>query len=402
MSVQSKQTKPELTPFGAALAGALGACFSNAVVYPLDVAKTRIQATSPTSKGKRKDDMTMLSVLRDMLQEEGIMGWYSGFAATMLNTFSTQYAYFFFYSFIRTAYTKRLASRLPKGSKVPPLSTAAELALGAVAGALSQIFTIPVSVIATRQQIGKSLRQTSKPSLIANDKDGESEGAECRIEVEPGSTDEEAQEQRARKEESETDDNSFVTVAREIIREDGITGLWRGLKPSMVLTVNPAITYGMYERLKGILLLARAKTGADEKMTPWMSFVLGAFSKTLATIVTYPYIMAKVRIQARTSDPDVDDAADSDVDRTDDADKLLGGSAPASDPHPRGRVKQTGALGLLLRVLRTEGIGGWYQGMSAQIIKAVLSQALLFVSKEQFERWALVILILLSKLRSRA
>lgn len=71
--------------------------------------------------------------------------------------------------------------------------------------------------------------------------------------------------------------------------------------------------------------------------------------------------MAKVRIQARTSDPDVDDAADSDVDRTDDADKLLGGSAPASDPHPRGRVKQTGALGLLLRVLRTEGIGGWYQ-----------------------------------------
>lgn len=201
-----------------------------------------------------------------------------------------EYAYFFFYSFIRTAYTKRLASRLPKGSKVPPLSTAAELALGAVAGALSQIFTIPVSVIATRQQIGKSLRQTSKPSLIANDKDGESEGAECRIEVEPGSTDEEAQEQRARKEESETDDNSFVTVAREIIREDGITGLWRGLKPSMVLTVNPAITYGMYERLKGILLLARAKTGADEKMTPWMSFVLGAFSKTLATIVSEMFL----------------------------------------------------------------------------------------------------------------
>jgi len=67
--------------------------------------------------------------------------------------------------------------------------------------------------------------------------------------------------------------------------------------------------------------------------------------------------MAKVRIQARTSDPDVDDAADHVVDRTDDAEKLVGGSAP----HPRGRVKQTGALGLLVRVLRTEGIGGWYQ-----------------------------------------
>jgi len=40
------------------------------------------------------------------------------------------------------------------------------------------------------------------------------------------------------------------------------------------------------------------------------------------------------------------------------------------------------------------------QGMSAQIIKAVLSQALLFVSKEQFERWALALMILSSKLRS--
>ncbi|KAL4062267.1 mitochondrial carrier domain-containing protein [Scleroderma yunnanense] len=382
-----------LTPFGAALGGALGACFSNAVVYPLDVAKTRIQATSPASKGKRKDDMTMLSVLQDILKQEGIVGWYSGFAATMLNTFSTQYAYFFFYSFIRTAYTKRLASKLPKGSKPPPLSTVAELALGAIAGALSQIFTIPVSVIATRQQIGRSLRQSSKPYLLVDGED-DSEKKE----------DEEAQKQRTKvKEDEEENDNSFLTIAHEIIREDGITGLWRGLKPSMVLTVNPAITYGVYERLKSILLLARARAAAGEKMTPWMSFVLGAFSKTLATIVTYPYIMAKVRIQARTSDPDVDaEAADRTNDRTSDAEKLVGGPS-VLHPHPRGvRVKQTGALGLLIRVLRTEGIGGCYQGMSAQIIKAVLSQALLFVSKEQFEKWAFVIMILFSKLRSRS
>lgn len=40
------------------------------------------------------------------------------------------------------------------------------------------------------------------------------------------------------------------------------------------------------------------------------------------------------------------------------------------------------------------------QGMSAQIIKAVLSQALLFVSKEQFERWALTLMLLFAKLRA--
>ncbi|KAF8841791.1 mitochondrial carrier [Paxillus ammoniavirescens] len=358
MSVQSKSAKPvqQLTPFGAALAGALGACFSNAVVYPLDVAKTRIQATSSTVKGKRKDELTMLSVLLEIFKREGILGWYRGFAATMLNTFSMQYAYFFFYSFLRTSYIKRITAKLPPGSKTPALSTAAELSLGAAAGALSQIFTIPVSVIATRQQVGRSLRERRGDGNYM---------------VEP---------------EIQRDDDSFVTVAQEIIREEGVTGLWLGLKPSMVLTVNPAITYGAYERLKNILLLAKGAAGAADKLTPGMTFLLGAFSKTLATIVTYPYIMAKVRIQARTSDVDVEEAKD-----LPDSSQLASHSA---------KTRQAGALGLLIKVLRTEGFVGWYQGMSAQIIKAVLSQALLFVSKEQFENWALAMMLMFSKLKS--
>lgn len=290
----------------------------------------------------------MLSMLLQIFKQEGINGWYRGFAATMLNTFSMQYAYFFFYSFIRSSYIKRITLKLPPGSKPPALSTAAELSLGAAAGALSQIFTIPVSVIATRQQVGRSVRNSSQSS-----------------------------------EDERPVDESLLAVAREIVREDGVTGLWLGIKPGMVLTVNPAITYGVYERLKSLLLLASAANG---KLTPGTSFLLGAFSKTLATIVTYPYIMAKVRIQARSSDTD-----------TLENEGLPGGRNGNTD----SKAKQAGALGLLLRVLRKEGFVGWYQGMSAQIIKAVLSQALLFVSKEQFEHWALAIMVLFTKFTSR-
>jgi hypothetical protein len=39
--------------------------------------------------------------------------------------------------------------------------------------------------------------------------------------------------------------------------------------------------------------------------------------------------------------------------------------------------------------------------MQAQITKAVLSQALLFMSKEQFEHWALAIITISAKLASR-
>ena len=122
--------------------------------------------------------------------------------------------------------------------------------LGAVAGALAQIFTIPVSVIATRQQVGRPERSKSLDEEV---------------------------------------DDSFLGVAREIVQEEGITGLWLGLKPGLVLTVNPAITYGVFERVKSLILLARGDSST--KMGPWLSFLVGALSKTLATIVSLSLLL---------------------------------------------------------------------------------------------------------------
>jgi hypothetical protein len=161
------------------------------------------------------------------------------------HTWPTEYAYFFFYSFVRTSYIKRLTAKLPPGAKLGPLSTATELLLGAIAGALGQIFTIPVSVIATRQQVGRPNGYTEK--IEGDDKE-----------------------------------DSFVSVGREIIEQEGVFGLWLGLKASLVLTVNPAITYGMFERVKSLVLLAAKSNG---KLTPGQTFLVGALSKTLATVV---------------------------------------------------------------------------------------------------------------------
>ncbi|KAK0236073.1 mitochondrial carrier domain-containing protein [Armillaria nabsnona] len=343
MSVQSKPVK--LSPFGAALAGALGGCFSTAVVYPLDVAKTRIQALP---KGRSKDEQSMGGVLLRILKKEGVLGLYRGFGATMLNTFSMQYAYFFFYSMVRTSYLNRLAKRLPRGSKAPQIGTAMELILGAIAGALAQIFTIPVSVIATRQQVGRTKRQS------------------------PASSSTELSEP--------PEDDSFLGVAREIVDEEGIGGLWLGIKPGLILTVNPAITYGAYERVKSIVVLAKGTAS----MSPGLSFIVGALSKTLATIVTYPYIMAKVRIQARSADTEEATVKHLEV--------------PHSHEYHHKQYKHPGALDILLRVWRTEGFSGWYQGMQAQIIKAVLSQALLFMSKDQFEKYTFMLMLVWNRI----
>jgi len=374
----------QLTSFGHALAGALGAVFSNSVVYPLDTVKTRIQAgeNKVTTKSGKERHLGATELLYKILREDGVRGYYAGYAASMLSTFSQSYAYFFAYTLVRSAYLRRLTSRA-NGATVQ-ISTAMELALGALAGALAQIFTIPVSVVATRQQVGSAHLHNSRASK------GER-------------------------------DNSFLSVARDIVREDGVTGLWAGLKPGLVLTVNPAITYGVFERIKGVVL---ARSG-EKKLRPWTAFMLGALSKTLATVVTYPYIMAKIRLQARWHGKDDEDDA-SDLPSAQVA--AEGGGEPVkvlseeitgegtdvptfaevaqADPEQgvkekakevnagRGKVhhiKYKGAVDLLAQVLKEDGFKGWYEGMETQITKAVVCQAMIFVMKDQFEKAALLL-----------
>jgi adenine nucleotide transporter 17 len=81
---------------------------------------------------------------------------------------------------------------------------------------------------------------------------------------------------------------SLFEVGQEIVNENGWTGLWTGLKPGLVLTVNPAITYGVFERVKGLVLAREGRVGG--RLTVGESFWIGVTSKTLATVVTYPYI----------------------------------------------------------------------------------------------------------------
>jgi len=329
-------------------------------------------------KGKGKSPAKKLTA-RDLVlkiwKEDGFAGFWGGYGASMLSTFSQSYAYFLAYTLVRTSYLRRLRTKQPNSA--PTISTAMELALGALAGALAQIFTIPVSVIATRQQIGpSSLPTTTKAQSKAK--------------------------------------LSFLEVAQEIIEEDGITGLWAGLRPGLVLTVNPAITYGVFERVKGIMILNEGWTDRG-KLKPWAAFVVGALSKTLATVVTYPYIMAKVRLQAKLrSEPE---EAEASVPPLTEENTGPGTDAPTfaevSRKEQKADVKEKaaminkrmlkykGAVDLLQKVWKQQGFIGWYQGMSAQITKAVLCQALLFMMKEQFEVLALFLQIALRRVTSK-
>ncbi|CCU99671.1 unnamed protein product [Malassezia sympodialis ATCC 42132] len=269
--------------------------------------KTVIQADKKDASDETKKRLGIIETLIKIIRTKGPVSLYRGFMANMANTFIQQFAYFYWYTLVRSVYIKRI---LRSTVAAPSLNVMTELVLGALAAAFAQLFTTPVGVVATRQQIGADHHEA---------------------------------------------DNTFTGHIKDIFRTDGITGFWRGLKPGLVLTVNPAITYGVFERVKNIILAA-----SDGQMTPGKSFVIGALSKTLATIVTFPYIISKVRLQAKDT--------------------------PYKD-----------SFHVLGHTYKEKGFFGLYQGMNAQITKAVLSQALLFYFRDYFEIWTRQILALYAK-----
>ncbi|KAJ3259660.1 hypothetical protein HK103_001921 [Boothiomyces macroporosus] len=79
----------------------------------------------------------------------------------------------------------------------------------------------------------------------------------------------------------------------EIYTEDGIGGFWKGILPAMVLVTNPVIQFAVFERLKKWI----AKSARD--ISTFQYFLLGAFSKLCATLVTYPYILLRSRLHVK-------------------------------------------------------------------------------------------------------
>ncbi|KAL2007911.1 hypothetical protein VTN00DRAFT_7893 [Thermoascus crustaceus] len=311
------QSKPvPLSPWESAVAGATGAVLANAIVYPLDIVKTKLQVqvkSSQTANGHVHGDAehyeSTLDAIDKIVKNEGIAGLYAGIHGSLLGVASTNFAYFYWYSVVRTLYMA--SSRVPK-----PPGTAIELSLGAVAGAAAQLFTIPVSVITTRQQT-------------------------------------------QRKEERK----GLIETGREVINsEDGWTGLWRGLKASLVLVVNPAITYGAYQRLKDILFPGKTS------LKPWEAFVLGALSKALATIATQPLIVAKVGLQ--------------------------------SLPPPGRQGKPFKSFIEVMRyIIEHEGVLSLFKGIGPQITKGLLVQGLLMMTKERVELLFVILFAYLQKLK---
>ncbi|XP_057805957.1 peroxisomal adenine nucleotide carrier 1-like [Salvia miltiorrhiza] len=147
-----------------------------------------------------------------------------------------------------------------------------------------------------------------------------------------------------------------------------------GLGISLLLTSNPSIQYTAFDQLKSRLLKEKtrkrggeaAASPSPEALSAFSAFMLGAVSKCIATCITYPAIRCKVVIQ----------------------------SAEADETKDKSRKTVPGAL---RSIWEKEGILGFFKGLQAQILKTVLSSALLLMIKEKITKSTWITMLALKR-----
>ncbi|KAK4055203.1 hypothetical protein OIV83_000483 [Microbotryomycetes sp. JL201] len=330
-----------LPPLVQATAGSFASVCSNALVYPLDLVTTRMQTAARGRPNKQTAKRginangydSVLRAIKTISSTEGWRSFYNGLGSDSLSTGISNFLYFYVYSFLHsrlvTHKERKFGPTTTKdGKKLPPALTALEgLLVGMLAGIVAKGFVSPLSNITVRQQTastakGKDEAETSSPPEDADSSDDENGSY--------GST------------------PTIMEVAQDILSEKGPLGFWSGYSSSILLTLNPAITFYAFDMIKRAIVPAKHR----ERPTPLQSFLAGAFASSLASFLVYPLILAKTRLQFKS---------------------------------PSGRRVFKSNLDVFRKTFRKHGIKGMYQGLDGQVTKAFVSEGVKMMMKERFE-----------------
>jgi hypothetical protein len=253
--------------------------------------------------------------------------------ADVAKSVADSFLFFLFYEWFRARRLLTTTTKASYSGAMPGrrryLSAAEELVVGAAAGACARLFTTPIANVVTRRQTASLMSNGDKPNA-----------------------------------------SSLWDMLAQIKREKGIVGLWAGYSAALVLTLNPSITFFLQKMLEKSLV-----PGDDEDdISAAATFLLAAGSKAVATVATYPFQIAKARLQISTPD---------DRDRGSAADKTNKANA---DPVSAAadavrRVLNDNIFTLVASIATREGVTALYQGLAGELLKAFFSHGITMVSK---------------------
>ncbi|KAG5239927.1 peroxisomal nicotinamide adenine dinucleotide carrier [Salix suchowensis] len=315
------------------LAGAGGGIIAQLITYPLQSVNTRQQTERDVKRKKRKHGT--IEQMCQVIKNEGWGRLYSGLAPSVAGTACSQGVYYYFYQIFRDRAEAIARDHKRNGIGDGSVGMLSSLVVAALAGCTNVLLTNPIWVVVTRMQthMKNSKKSQPSPSSIAPAKK-----VLDPIEPPPYGT---------------------GHAIQELYDEAGIWGFWKGVFPTLIMVSNPSIQFMLYETMLKKLKTKRAlvKQG-DTGVTALEIFLLGALAKLGATVVTYPLLVVKSRLQAK---------------------QITTGDK---------RHHYEGTLDAILKMIRYEGFHGFYKGMSTKIVQSVLAAAVLFMIKEELVRGA--------------
>jgi hypothetical protein len=265
-------------------------------------------------------------------KKDGWKGLYTGVLQDTGKSIADSFLFFLFYNFLREKRLRR------NGNKTTTLPVLDELTVGALAGATSKFFTTPISNIVTRKQT-HSLRNSSN-----------------------------------------SPDPSVAEIVQQIRSEKGLQGFWSGYSASLVLTLNPSLTFFLYEFFKRSFLPRAQRDDPGARVT----FLMAAISKAIASTITFPFSLAKARAQTSSSPPVDPSSAEkvkieaSEADNTDEA-KKAGQDAKAV-------AKRSTVFHTILQIYKEDGPAALYEGVWGEILKGFFSHGVTMLLKESIHK----------------
>ncbi|KAF2184117.1 mitochondrial carrier [Zopfia rhizophila CBS 207.26] len=318
---------PALPALGHATSGAAGTAISKLITYPLDLVITRLQVQKQFQTDDKDADYKGIGDAIEKIynKEGGMKAFYSGVLHETLKGVVDSFLFFFAYTYVRE---KRLIARGSPRS----LPVIDEIGVGVLAGALSKFWTTPIQNIVTRKQTAAMITARDPTSFISPD-------------------------------------FSAKDIALQIRHEKGLQGFWSGYSASLILTLNPSITFLLHKVLLRILVPRSRRSDPGAQIT----FLLAAISKVLASTVTYPFSLAKTRAQVSPQKPSEETGPTSEKDREDES---LAKSKVV-------KTRQRTVFSTILQIVRTEGLWALYQGLGAEVLKGFFSHGITMLMKDR-------------------
>lgn len=193
---------------------------------------------------------------------------------------------------------------------------------GSISGAISRTVTSPLDVIKIRFQV--QLEPTTSFALLSKNVYGASKYT------------------------------GMVQASRDIFREEGLSGFWRGNVPALLMVMPyTAIQFMVLHKVK-TFASGSSKSEDHIHLSPYLSFMSGALAGCAATVGSYPFDLLRT-ILASQGEPKI---------------------------YPNMRAA-------FVDIMNTRGFRGLYAGLSPTLVEIIPYAGLQFGTYDTFKRWTM-------------